>query len=242
MIRIAICDDMPDQLEIIEKAARTYFHSIKEVVEIDKFTKAMDFLDAFEKEGNYDIALLDICMPGMMGTEVAEELRKQKSKCEIVFLSTSDEFGVEAFAVGAVHYLVKPFTQEKFDGAMKRVMEMIYQRHSKKLILHPVGSVRVVEVNDILFIKSEKHVQHVYLSDESVLEIRQSLSSLMETIDKVAPGQFASPSKGYYVNQKQIVSIKTGGSIELKNHEIPLSRRKSREFQENYFEYIFFNF
>lgn len=240
MIRIAICDDMTDQLDIIERATKNYFRSIKEVVEIVTFTKAMDFLEAFEKEGNFDIALLDICMPGMMGTEVAKELRKQKSKCEIVFLSTSDEFGVEAFALHAAHYLVKPFTQEQFDKAMKRVMEMIYQRHSCKVILHIVGGVQVVEINDILFLKSEKHVQNVFLKDGSVLEIRDSLTNLMDRFEKISPGQFATPSKGYYVNQKQIVAIKNG-MVQMRNHEIPLSRRKSRQFQEEYFQYIFAN-
>lgn len=240
MIRIAICDDLPDQLEIIERAARKYFRSIKEVVAISKYNKAMDFLDAFEKEGDFDIALLDICMPGMMGTDIAEEMRKKKSGCEIVFLSTSDEFGVDAFAVRAAHYLVKPFTQEQFDKAMKRVMEMIYQRHSHKVILHIIGGVRVVEINDILYVQSEGHVQRVFLKDGSILDMRQSLSSVVDTLEKVAPEQFASPSKGYFVNQQQIVSIKNG-FLEMQDHKIPLSKRKSKQFQEDYFQYIFSN-
>lgn len=240
MIRIAICDDMPDQLDIIERAARNYFRSIKEVIAVERYTKAMDFLDAFEKEGNFDIALLDICMPGIMGTDIAAEMRKRKSSCEIVFLSTSDEFGVEAFAVHAAHYLVKPFTQEQFDKAMSRVMENIYQRHSRKIILRIVGGVQVVEVNDILFVQSEGHVQRVYLKDGTVLEMRQSLSSLVDTLDKVAPQQFASPAKGYLVNQQQIGSIKNG-FIEVKGNQIPLTKRNSKQFQENYFQYIFSN-
>lgn len=240
MIHVAICDDSPDQLDIIERAAKNYFHSVREMAGIERFSKAMDFLEALEKKGDFDLVLLDICMPGMMGTDIAAEMRKRHSRCEIIFISTSDEYGMEAFSVHAVNYLVKPFTQEDFNKAMKHVMEIIHQRHSQKIILRIVGGVRVVEVNDILFVQNEGHVQHVYLKDDTVLDMRQSLSALIETLDKVAPGQFASPTKGYYVNQQLIVAI-ANGFVEMKHHKIPLAKRKSKDFQEAYFEYIFAN-
>ena len=119
MVRIAICDDLQEQLDIIQKAVQQYFHDKKEPTEVFTYNNAMDFVDAFEKEGNFDIVLL--------GTDIAAEMRKQKSRAEIVFLSTSEEFAVEAFAVRAAHYLVKPFTQKEFDQAMDRVMESIRQ-------------------------------------------------------------------------------------------------------------------
>lgn len=241
MIHVAICDDMPDQLDIIERATKNYFHSIREVAGIERFSKAMDFLEALEKRGDFDLVLLDICMPGMMGTDIAAEMRKRNSHCEIIFISTSDEYGMEAFSVHAVNYLVKPFTQEDFNKAMKHVMEIIRQRHTQKIILRIVGGVRVVEINDILYVETDKHIQHVYLKDDSVLDMRQTFAEVVETLDKVAPGQFASPTKGYYVNQLQIVSIRDG-FIEMQNkHMIPLSKRRSRDFQEAYFEYIFAN-
>ena len=100
MVRIAICDDLQEQLDIIQKAVQQYFHDKKEPTEVFTYNNAMDFVDAFEKEGNFDIVLLDICMPGLLGTDIAAEMRKQKSWAEIVFLSTSEEFAVEALPSG----------------------------------------------------------------------------------------------------------------------------------------------
>lgn len=125
MVRIAICDDLREQLELIRKAVQLYFQDKREPIEVFTYENAMDFVDAFEKKGNFDIVLLDICMPGLLGTDIAAEMRKQKSRAEIVFLSTSEEFAVEAFAVRAAHYLVKPFTQEAFAQAMDRVMDSL---------------------------------------------------------------------------------------------------------------------
>lgn len=168
MVRIAICDDLREQLELIRKAVQLYFQDKREPIEVFTYENAMDFVDAFEKKGNFDIVLLDICMPGLLGTDIAAEMRKQKSRAEIVFLSTSEEF-----AVRAAHYLVKPFTQEAFAQAMDRVMDSLRQRHSDKMVFRLVGGgIQVEEINAILYIESEGHIQKVYTADHSVLEMR----------------------------------------------------------------------
>ena len=119
MLRIAICDDQPTQLMLICSAAKQYFAEFqKYVAEVYGFQNAMEFLDSLEQTGGYDIAILDICMPGINGVRVGTEIRKRKDPTEIIFLTTSNEFAVEAFALNAVHYLVKPFTQEQFQDCL----------------------------------------------------------------------------------------------------------------------------
>lgn len=239
MLRIAVCDDMPDQAALIEKAAQEYFQSIHKEACITTFHNTMDFLDAFEKQGDFDIALLDVCMPGITGTDAAKEMRRLKSRCEIIFLSSSGEFAVTAFHVQAANYLVKPFTREEFKEAMDQVVQKIRQRHSGKVVFRLVGGgIQVEELNDILFAQSEGHVQKVYIKGGSVLETRQSLTALQEILDSMAPGQFVSPGKGYLVNQKAIHVIKSE-YLEIGGHHIPLTKRKYRLFSEQYFDYIF---
>ena len=107
MLRIALCDDVQIELNTIRQAAETYFRDAREPVTYVSFTNAFAFAEAIEKGARFDIILLDICMPGMLGTEVAEELRKQDKLAEIIFLTTSDEFAVEAFSVKATDYIKK---------------------------------------------------------------------------------------------------------------------------------------
>lgn len=239
MVRIAICDDLREQLELIQKAVQSYFKDKKEPIKVFTYQNAMDFVDDFEKNGNFDIVLLDICMPGLLGTDIAAEMRKKKSRAEIVFLSTSEEFAVEAFAVRAAHYLVKPFTRAAFDQAMDRVMDSIRQRHSGKIVFRLVGGgIQVEEINALLYIESNGHIQQVYMADHSMVETRQPLSSLFDTLESMAPGQFVSPGKGYVVNQSAIRLIKSD-YIEIQGHKIPLAKRKYRQFQEQYLKFIF---
>ena len=184
MLRIALCDDLQDQLEIMKTSVQTYYQNKDSNIEICTYDNAMNFVDAVEEKKDFDIILLDICMPGLLGTDIAREMRKQKCQAEILFLSTSDEFAVEAFDIRAAHYLTKPFTQKQFDQAMDRVMDIIHQRHSKKIIFRLVGGgIQVEEVNNLLFVESNGHVQQVHTHDGSMLETRQSISALLRTFE-----------------------------------------------------------
>ena len=109
----------------------------------------------------------------------------------------------------------------------------------KKVIFHLVGGgIQVEEINHILFVKSDGHVQQVHTVDGSMLETRQSLSAMLQTFESIVPGQFVSPGKGYIVNQSAIHIIKSE-YIEVKGHKITLAKRKYRQFQEDYFKFIF---
>ena len=109
----------------------------------------------------------------------------------------------------------------------------------RKVIFRLVGGgIQVEEVNNLLFVESNGHVQQVHTYDGSMLETRQSLSALLQTFESIVPGQFVSPGKGYIVNQSAIHIIKSE-YIEVKGHKIPLAKRKYRQFQEEYFKFIF---
>ena len=172
MFRLAICDDDTLHMQNTLRCARETPEAAD--CDIRTFSAPGELMDAVTGGGyRPHIALLDICMPGLLGTDIAAEMRKQKSRAEIVFLSTSEEFAVEAFAVRAAHYLVKPFTQEAFAQAMDRVMDSLRQRHSGKMVFRLVGGgIQVEEINAILYIESEGHIQKVYTADHSVLEMR----------------------------------------------------------------------
>ena len=71
-----------------------------------------------------------------------------------------------------------------------------------------------------------------------MLETRKSGQEMKDALDKIAPGQFASPNKGYLVNLAAVHMIKSD-YVEIAGQEIPLGKRKYRDFQELYFQFMF---
>ncbi len=241
MLRIAICDDLQDHLEKIKSGVKQYFSEYPEE-KIDIFTcnNPLIFLESLNKTGGFDIVLLDVCMPGIDGIQVAGEIRKRGDKSEIIFLTTSDEFAVEAFALKAAHYLVKPFTRAQLSEALGRAMVRFSAGQVPKIALKLTGGgTRALELNEILWIESRNHAQTVYLKDGGSEETREALSQQLATLDELSPGQFVSPYKGYLVNHKAIRTIEPKRIIMRSGQELPLARGTFREFTDRYFAYMF---
>jgi DNA-binding LytR/AlgR family response regulator len=131
------------------------------------FLKSFDFLDAQEKNP-FDLALLDICMPGMLGTDVTKEIRRRKEKTEIVFIATSDEFAVEAFSIQAAHYLVKPFSQEEFDEAMDRVLEKATDNKDKEISIKVAEGYTTLSLKEVIYAESDSHMLTIFMNIKRV--------------------------------------------------------------------------
>ncbi len=73
------------------------------------------------KESSYDLIFTDIEMPNMNGLEFLKNIMQEEAykNIPVVMLSTLDKPEVidRAIKMGAIHYMVKPFTTEKMDAA-----------------------------------------------------------------------------------------------------------------------------
>ena len=106
MLKIAICDDAAGDRERIAEDLRVYAAAHQEHgIETTVYSSAFAMLDAFEKAGCPDIVLLDICMPGMLGTELARDILRCSENTDILFLTTSSDYAVDAFALHAADYI-----------------------------------------------------------------------------------------------------------------------------------------
>jgi len=240
MLRIAICDDRPDQLARIRAALRVYFETRGEQPEVFAFDSSLLLLESLDQTGGWDILLLDICMPGILGTDVAREIRARRDKTEIVFLTSSDEYAVDAFALRAAHYLIKPFAQAQFDEAMDRAVARFESGRVKNLVVKPEGGgAQRVDIGDILYIESQRHVLTVHTKNGDLTEGRRSLGRMLEELEKVSPGQFAAPYKGYVVNRRAITAIEPEQLLLQNGARIPIPKRCYREISDAWFDYLF---
>jgi two-component system LytT family response regulator len=67
-----------------------------------------------------DLVLLDIALPELSGLDV---LRRVRQPPEVVFTTAYRDYAIEAFELGAVDYLLKPFGVDRLRNALRRVRE-----------------------------------------------------------------------------------------------------------------------
>lgn len=233
-MRIAICDDIQTELEIICTALDTYSKAHPEYYfDIDEYSAASDLLHEVEKGKTYDIALLDICMPDKLGTDAAEEMLARSPEMGVVFLTTSSEYAVEAFAMNATHYLLKPFSQEQFDAAFDRAIKKTEDQ--VLLSLDCVNGVYRVRISEIVSIESQNHYLLLGLSSGETLRLRMKLSQMFEEIQKYP--EFIKVGVSYVVNLDFVRSI-SGNNIEMQDGvKIHVPRRSVEEVQRAYMEF-----
>ena len=91
-----------------------------------------DALRVFEEEnGNFDIALLDIMMPGIDGFQVCKELRKKSSTLGIIMLSakTQEMDKVSGLMLGADDYMTKPFSPSELTARIDAIYRRVKMSH-----------------------------------------------------------------------------------------------------------------
>lgn len=239
VFKIAICDDMPEELAQISQQLRRYISERKLDAEITEFSHP-DILLLAAEQTSFDLYLLDVVMPMITGIGVGRELRGRHSTAQIVYLTASDEFAVSAFSVKAAHYLTKPFTAGDFDEAIDRAMENIQRSASKELTVRGEdGELRMVSVREIEYIESRDHAQEIHLKEEAITEQRRSLARLQEDLDALVPGQFIMPYKGLLVNLRAVVSIEQSSMTLRSGVSVPIRRGSCRQLQAQYTAFRF---
>ena len=82
MMLCMICDDQKSELETVQKLVAGYAEAHPDLLlSVRCFSSPFDMLDEIDRSGAPDIALLDICMPGVLGTEVVAGNPAQKPRC-----------------------------------------------------------------------------------------------------------------------------------------------------------------
>lgn len=163
--------------------------------------KAMDVL----ANQHVDIMLLDIQMPEMTG----EELLKSLDKKPVVILTTAySEYAVDAFALGVVDYLLKPFDFARFLQAVNKAKEPIGRRKQ----LQPAADYMMVKADyklykinyeDLLFIEG----QHEYVSFNMTSRRVTALYSLKNLEESLPADRFFRVHKSFIISINHIEDI-----------------------------------
>ncbi len=234
MLKIAICDDDARDRERIAEDLRAYVaahcgHGIESAV----YPSAFSMLDAFDKTGCPDIALLDICMPGMLGTELARDILRCSESTDIIFLTTSSDYAVDAFSLHAADYIQKPYTREKFNAALDRVIAMRQER--TWLLLPCEGELHRIALEDILYIETVDKHRIFALADGKRLTARLSAAQLQDCL--AGRRGMVMCGASYAVNLAHVRCFSGTDLIMDGGERIPVPRRLRLQIRQAYFDF-----
>lgn len=168
-VRIVICDDDKTVQEIIQNKIGIFCAvagTACQTICCDSGEKVLHLGQA------PDILFLDIRMPGRNGMEIAEELRKYHRDMILIFMTALSEYVYEAFDVGAFHYLVKPFGEDKLKEVLGKALRQ-YERQQEIARLRRAGYDRIGtdKINGAILVKKGGVSTKVLLEDIIYAEV-----------------------------------------------------------------------
>jgi len=225
-IKTVIIDD--------EKLARSVIRNyLKDNPDIEIIDECSNGFEGIKKinELEPDLIFLDIQMPKISGFEMLELIEKPPV---IIFTTAFDQFALKAFEVNAADYLLKPFSQHRFNEGLSKALlrlkdksdtsevikSLIIQNELKeefleRIVIKDGPKISVVQVEDIQYLEAQDDYVMVYARESKFL--KQKTMKYFE--EHLNPADFVRIHRSYIAPVKRIKKIEL---LEKESYQIVL--------------------
>lgn len=224
-IRALIIDDEP----LARKRIKSLLREEMDIELIGECASGREAIATVQKEAP-DLLFLDIQMPEVDGFEVLHGIRQQHMPI-VIFITAYDQHALKAFEVHALDYLLKPFTQQRFQEALTRARNQFGKNGSRetdpglktlleklsveknyltRFVVKTTSSVVLVNTSDVDWIESAANYALLHCGDKTHL-VRETMRALEE---KLCPKSFQRISRSAIVNLTRIRELQPMGKGE----------------------------
>ena len=219
-MRIAVIDDQPADRNYIAALVTRWAKDRDTAVTTVPFPSAEAFLFAYSEDRDFDILLLDIEMSGEDGISLAKRLRREGCAAEIVFVTSHFELAGEGYEVDALHYLVKPVSQEKLSAVLTKAADRLKAAPPSVVISSDGETVRLTE-REILYGEAFLHYLVLHTKERDY-RIKETLGDFAGRLSE----DFLRIHRSVLVNLRRIVKI-TRKDVTLDSGDVlPVARGK----------------
>ena len=213
MIKAILIDDEPLARSIVKE----YLQSYPQISVVQECNDGFEGIKAIAQH-QPDLIFLDIQMPKINGFEMLELVDQAPS---VIFTTAFDEYALKAFEAHAIDYLLKPFSHERFDKAVKKWLEQHKTSASKsnvqallettaqqpeqdqRVVVKTGSKIRIIPIRDIHYFEADDDYVKIYTQEGSSLK-----GKTMNYFEKILnPSQFVRVHRSYIIQIQQITRI-----------------------------------
>ena len=231
MVKIAICDDETEFLDILSESLSSWCRAHQLTLQLYRFTNGDELISAHRAYG-MDLILLDMIMPLLSGMDTARELRQHDPHVPIIFLTSSPEFALESYEVRTFWYLLKPLDEVRFHA----VLDSWYEVHKASMAHFAArtdSGYQSIYFQDVEYLEAQNKNVLVTLKDGSVISIKEPFHQC-ETIFTVEKG-FYKCHRSYIAALSCVEKFGKTSLFTKSGAQIPISRDNYANFKDVYF-------
>jgi two-component system, LytTR family, response regulator LytT len=184
----------------------------------------------------YDVIFLDVEMPGLTGVEAAPLVRDRREPPAVVFVTAHEHYAIDAFAVEAFDYLLKPVDPDRLARVVQRLRERTLEdvQPVEKIAVVAGGGTELLDFDQVHYVQADGDYTRVHTYDRSYL----STASLGELEEKLG-ARFARIHRSYIVNLAKVAGVRRAAPDRFRlqladaaRTELDVARRQSRQLRE----------
>lgn len=242
-LNVAVIDDNQTDIKYVSGLVSLWAEAAVHTVRIRTFQSAEEFLFHYEEDKEFDILLLDIEMGDMNGVELAKKIRQDNDFVQMVFITGFPDFMAEGYEVSALHYLMKPVSEEKLHNVLDKAVGNL-EKSEKRLCVTFERQTVFVPLRQILYIEAQKQYVQIYCAQRSgtspsagpgnvaqesvqqegcgeiIYRMKESLSNIEKQVDEY----FLKCQRSFLVNLRHVSQIKRNCVVLKNGAEVPISR------------------
>lgn len=207
-MKAIIIDDEPLARSIIKEYLQPYTN----IVLAEECSDGFEGLKAIQQH-QPDLIFLDIQMPKINGFEMLELVDNPPL---VIFTTAFEEYAIKAFDAHAADYLLKPFSKERFD---KAIQKMLLQKNnlaqlvtatalqapaqSSRIVVKDNGKIKIIPLQQVHYIEAADDYVKIFTAEGNFLKKK----TMQYFEDSLPQQEFIRIHRSYIVSAQLITRI-----------------------------------
>lgn len=238
MLRIAVCDDMPDELQSLVALIDQYLSASGVEAEVTAFSHSDALLTAMESQ-SFHVYLLDIVMPMVNGLELGQEIRRIDREAQIIYATTEPQFALQAYAASPINYLLKPVQKQPLFDTLTLAISRADLAEEQTFTVKTTDSLRVIKLSDIACCEYRAHAVIFSLTNgEAVVSrtIRENFSEYILPILK--DRHFLQCHASFVINMRRVERFAKDSFTLCRGKIVPIAAKQYPAVRDAYMDYL----
>ncbi len=231
-MNIAIVEDEPAHSRLLQQYIEKWGRSYAGHVRVFCYESAEQFLFCMEDQV-FDAVFADIQMPGMNGMDMVRKLRGRDERLPVIFTTGAADYMQEGYEVAALHYLLKPISEEKVFACLERACRQ--KREQDYYMIRSWDGPFKAGLRDINYCEAVRHDTIFVMTDRTGIH---SMSGISDVEKELPEKLFMRCHRSYLCNIGNIRRITQEGILFDNGDTIPVSRRLYREVNRRFIEFF----
>ena len=233
-MNIAVIEDEKPHRDLLCHYLQQWRDKTGRPARLEAFGSAEAFWFRYQEQKDFDVLFIDIQMPGMNGMDLAKQIRASDKDIVLVFATGDSAYLEEGYEVEALHYLLKPLSQEKVESCLEKALQR--RRQERFVTFHTKDGILKVSQDSINYVEARGRCCCIgRVGEQTALEVRENLSEVGDLLDG---GEFIKCHRSFLCRLGNIHHIGREDIFFDDGSAIPVSRRLYQQVNQRFIAYF----